>query len=84
MGRNTPYVVKVEIMLLNAISVLVDQGFTIEEVISELGIDKDFADHFELIKTYKVKEDRFTKLYNAEDRSQEEQEELEQLMEDQE
>jgi hypothetical protein len=52
MGRNTPYVVKVEIMLLNAISVLVDQGFTIEEVIMELGIDKDFADHFELIKTY--------------------------------
>jgi hypothetical protein len=52
MGKNTPYVVKLEIYVLNAISMLIDQGLTIEEIIRELGISKDFADHFELIKTY--------------------------------
>jgi Ser/Thr protein kinase RdoA (MazF antagonist) len=81
MGKNTPYVVELEIYVLNAIDFILNQGYSIEEIIGELGLKEDFVKHFELIKTYK--KDRITRLYNAEDRSKEEQEELEDLLEDQ-
>ena len=80
MGKNTPYVVELEIYVLNAIDFILNQGYSIQEIIGELGLKEDFVKHFELLKTYK--EDRITRLYNAEDRSKEEQEELEDLLED--
>lgn len=56
MGQHTPHVVKLEILLLNAVSLLIDQGFTIEEIIRELGIPASIVNQFDLINTYKVKE----------------------------
>jgi len=53
MGVNRPHVVKLEIILLNAINVLIDQGLTIEEIIRELGIPSDIVNQFDLINAYK-------------------------------
>jgi hypothetical protein len=54
MGSNRPHVVKLEIIMLNAINVLIDQGFTIEEIIRELGIPDSIVNQFDLIVAYKV------------------------------
>jgi hypothetical protein len=52
MGKNTPYVVELEIYVLNAIDFILNQGYSIQEIIGELGLKEDFVKHFELIKTY--------------------------------
>jgi hypothetical protein len=54
MGVNRPHVVKLEIIMLNAINVLIDQGLTIEEIIRELGIPDSIVNQFDLIVAYKV------------------------------
>jgi hypothetical protein len=54
MGSNRPYIVKLEIIMLNAINVLIDQGLTIEEIIRELGIPDSIVNQFDLINAYKV------------------------------
>ena len=53
MGSNRPYIVKLEIIMLNAITILLDQGLTIEEIIQELGISSDIVNKFDLINAYK-------------------------------
>jgi hypothetical protein len=49
---NRPYVVSLEISILNAIDFLINNNYSIDRIISELHLSSDFVKHFELLKTY--------------------------------